>query len=71
MIKSIQKMYTYVSPGVDIKTKKEVMDYLLELYKKDKNVEVSFRTFQNSVGARAVSPEDWKNMVKIIVNYKG
>jgi len=71
MIASIKKMYDYVSPEVDIKVKKEVLEYLLSLYKKDKNIEISFRTFQNSVGARTVSPNDWKDMVKIIVNYKG
>ena len=63
-------MYKYVLPGEDDKMKKEVLDYIVALYKKDKNIELNFRSYQNSVQARLVNPEEWKEMVQLIVGYK-
>jgi len=62
------KMYTYVLPDIDIKIKKEVLDYIFMLYNKHPKMELSFRTYQNCVSARVVNPEEWKDMISTILS---
>ena len=68
---SLEKMYKFVRPSVEMTIKKEVLDYMVKLYAKDKHIELNFRSYQNCVDARIVNPVDWKSLVKVILNYKG
>lgn len=69
MIKIITKMMKYIHPDISQEIKEEVFNYILKLYKKNKNTSINFRSFQNSVSARIVNPEDWKSMVEFITGY--
>ena len=66
----LDKFIHTIRPEVDEKTKREVLDYIIYLYAKDKNIEVNFRSFQNSIDAKVGNPLYWKEMVHTIVNYK-
>ncbi len=67
---ALEKMYKFVSPEVDIKIKKEVLDYIILLYKKNPSLDINFRSYQNCVGARMVDPEGWKQMTKDILGVR-
>lgn len=71
MVEALQQMYKFVAPNVSIEIKKEVLDYVMDLYDKDKFIDLSFRSYQNCVGARLANPDDWREMSKIILNYRG
>jgi len=69
IVDALNKMYQFVSPGVDIEIKKEVLNYVLELYKKDPQIDINFRSYQNCVSSRMVDPDEWKTMCQTILNY--
>jgi len=69
VIDSLNTMYKYVSPSIDENIKKEVYDYMIELYKENPKVNIDFRGYKSAVDARVGCPDDWKNMVKIIIGY--
>jgi len=71
VLSSIEKMLKFTSPSIEMSLKKEVYNYIVDLYKKDKSIKVDFRTFQSCIDARVGVPEDWKNVVNDIVNFKG
>jgi hypothetical protein len=71
VLDSLTKLMKFSNPQVDIKYKKEVYEYLLKLYGNDKNIVVDFRAWSSAVDARYGNPEGWKQMVQIIVGYKG
>jgi len=71
IIDNIKKMLHYINPEVSDEIKMEVYNYILELYSKDKHINLDFRTFKTSVDVRIGNPLSWKEMVKIIVNYRG
>jgi hypothetical protein len=70
-IKNIEKMMKYIHPSIPMEIKKEVFKYILELRRKDKNINVDFRGYSSAVEARYAVPESWKEMTKVIVNYQG
>jgi hypothetical protein len=39
--------------------------------KSDPHINVSFRSVKGVIDARVGNPEDWKEMAKLIVEYKG
>ena len=71
VMEGISKMIKYTHPNVDEKLKWEVYHYLEKLYAADPKVDITFRSFINAVNARVGSPEDWKEITHLIVNYKG
>jgi hypothetical protein len=71
IIKNIGEMIHWINPNVPDNIKHEVYDYIIELFEKDKNISLDFRTFKTSVDVRIGNPSGWKEMVKIIVNYQG
>jgi hypothetical protein len=68
-LKAVQNMLKYINPSVDIKIKQEVLDYILYLYKKNPNIEVSFRSVKSAIDSRLGNPRYWQDMVEIIVGY--
>jgi hypothetical protein len=71
VVKMIEDFMRFIAPEVDMNIKKEVYQYILELYKNDRELDLSFRGFKSSIDARIGNPFGWKEMVKIIVGYKG
>jgi hypothetical protein len=71
VLASTQKMLKYINPAIPMKFKQEAYDYILLLYKHDKNINLSFRSVKSAVDARVGNPIGWRDMVKIIVQYKG
>jgi len=67
----IQKITKFVNPKTPIEVKKEVYDYIVKLYRVDKNITVDFRSYKSAIDARVGNPQGWKSMVKLIVGYKG
>ena len=65
----INKMMDFMSPSVSKDVKMEVLNYIMQLYNKNKNIDVNFRAFQNSVDARVGLPAYWKEMVDTIVGF--
>jgi hypothetical protein len=45
--------------------------YIKELYKKDKYIDISFRSIKATIDARVGNPDDWKEMAKLVAGYKG
>jgi hypothetical protein len=71
VIDSMDKMLIHVKPGVDIKLKQEVLDYIKQLYSRNKNIQFNFRNFVHSIETRQRAETrslDWKSLVKNIVN---
>lgn len=71
ILKSTEKLLKYVNPVIPLKLKQEAYNYIVLLYKNDKNIIVSFRSIKAAVEARAGNPKNWKEMVRTIVNYQG
>jgi len=67
---ALEKMVRFVNPNVPEEVKREVLNYILELYRKQSRIEIDFRAFKNSIDARVGNPMYWKDMVKTIVGYK-
>ncbi len=68
---STKKMLKFINPSVNMKIKEEVYDYILLLYKNDKNIDLSFRGVTSSIDARMGNPLGWRDMIKVIVQYEG
>lgn len=71
VLDSLTKLMKYSNPQVDMKYKREVYEYILKLYSRDRNINVNYRAWSSAVDARYGNPEGWKEMVQIIVDYKG
>jgi hypothetical protein len=71
VIQNLEDMMKFIHPDISMEMKQEVLDYILDLRKKDANIEIDFRAFQSAVEVRYCIPETWKEMIKVIVNYKG
>jgi hypothetical protein len=71
VIENLKLMLHYINSDIPIEKKQEVYDYILELYEKDEFINLDFRTFRSCVEVRVGNPDGWKDMVKIILNYKG
>jgi hypothetical protein len=71
VVDAFEKLLKFVSPQVPYEVKLEVFNYIKFLFKNDPKLNVSFRSVKASIDARVGNPEDWKDMVKIIVEYKG
>ena len=71
IVKSLQDLLKYINPSISLDIKQEVLNYVLELYRKDPTITIDFRAFKSSVDARVGNPTMWKEMVKVITNYKG
>jgi len=71
VLDSTAKMLKFINPSVNMKLKEEAYNYILLLYKNDKKINVSFRAVKASIDARVGNPQGWKDMVHIIVQYKG
>ena len=69
VMNNIKETLAYIHPSVDIERKKEVLNYIAELTKKKKDLDISWRTYQSAVDARVGIPEVWKDMTRIIVGY--
>ena len=69
LIKNIESMLKYMNPSISLDEKQEVFNYIMSLYKKNKNVEISFRSVKSSIDAKVCNPKYWKEMVQVIVNY--
>ncbi len=67
----IKDMLKYINPQTPFNIKQEVYEYVMKLYKNDKNIDLTFRSFKGCVDARIGIPTGWKNMVQIILDYKG
>jgi len=71
IIKALEDLLIYVNPDVPMEVKEEVYAYILDLYKKDKNIKITFRAMKSAVDARTGAPHAWKEMTKVIVGFKG
>jgi hypothetical protein len=71
ILTSLEELLKYVGPSISMELKREVLDYISNLYEKDRTLVLDFRSFKSSVDARIGNPAMWKEMVKVIVNYKG
>jgi hypothetical protein len=69
IVKALEVMLNYINPDVSIEIKREVLDYILFLYKKNPKIQIDFRAFKNSVDARVGNPLYWKEMIQTIVGY--
>ena len=68
-ISMIKTMLKYIAPSLSMDIKQEAYDYMISLYKKyPAKVKVDFRLFQSCVEARAAMPDEWKQIVKIILD---
>lgn len=70
VLSSLEKLLRYVNPKTPIEIKREVLDYIISLYKKNPSIHVDFRSFKSSVDAKEGNVYDWKGMVETIVGYK-
>lgn len=68
---AMDKLIKFVTPQVPLTIKMEVLDYIKTLQKNDTKVNITFRSVKASVDARMGNPDDWKTMVRLIVDYKG
>jgi hypothetical protein len=71
ILENIEKMLVYINPDVPVPIKQEVYEYVVSLYRQDKFINLDFRTFRSCVEVRVGNPSGWKEMVKIILNYRG
>lgn len=71
ILTSTKKMLQFINPTVSMQIKEEVYDYILLLYRNDKYIDLSFRAVKSSIDARMGNPLGWKEMIQVIVNYKG
>jgi len=71
VLDAFDKLLKFIAPQVPYETKLEVFNYIKELYKKDKYIDVSFRSIKACIDARVGNPDDWKEMAKLVVGYKG
>lgn len=67
VIESFEKLIKFIKPHVNIELKREVLDYILELYAKHPNLKIEFRMFVSAIDARVGNPEFWKEMTETIV----
>lgn len=70
VLDATKKMLKFISPSVKMDLKEEVYDYIMQLYKQDKNINLSFRAVKSAIDARTGNPLGWKDMTKIIIQYK-
>lgn len=70
ILESLQELIDYINPKVPKKIKLEVYQYILKLYKMDPHITLDFRVFVTSLDARIGNPVGWKDMVKVIVNFR-
>lgn len=68
---STEKLLKFMSPKVPYNLKQEAFNFIKLLYRRDNKINVNFRSIKSSIDARIGNPTGWKDMVKIIVNYKG
>ncbi len=61
------KLLKFISPEVDMATKKEVYKYVSQLVRQNKRASVDFRKFKLAIDARVGNPYSWKDMVRIMV----
>lgn len=71
ILDSLTDLMKYINPHIEMKYKKEVYEYIIKLYANDPNIILNYRAFQSAVDARYGNPEGWKEMLQIIVGYKG
>jgi len=71
LITMIEDLLKFICPNVPLKVKQEVFDYVMKLYKYDNKIDISFRAFKGCIDARVGNPMGWKNMIHIILDYKG
>ena len=71
VVKAMDKLIKFISPQVPIKIKLEVLNYIKLLQKNDPKINVSFRSIKAGIDARVGNENDWKAMVRLIVEYKG
>jgi len=71
ILAGVEKLLKHLNNKVPMKLKQEVFEYIKKLYKHDNDIEVSFRTIKAGIDARVGNPEYWKELVRIIVHYKG
>ena len=70
VLASIDKMMQFMNPAVSMEVKREVLNYIIKLYKKQPSISIDFRSFKNSVDARVGNPLYWEDMVRTIVGYE-
>ena len=67
MIQNLQNMLKYIAPDVDMKIKQEVLDYVIYVISKHPEYRLDFRKFKACIDARLGNPQDWQNMVIVIL----
>ena len=67
VIESLNHMLEFISPSAPLDLKEEVYQYILSLYKDNPKINMDFRKFQSSVDARVGVPNEWKDIVKLII----
>lgn len=67
VLNSLNDLIDFVNPSVPINIKVEVLNYILELYRKNPKIQIDFRSFKNSIDARVGNELYWKEMVHTIV----
>jgi hypothetical protein len=71
VLAAFDKLLKFIAPQVPYETKLKVFNYIKELYKKDKYIDISFRSIKATIDARVGNPDDWKEMAKLVAGYKG
>jgi hypothetical protein len=71
IIKSMDKLLKFIAPQVPYNIKLEALNYIKTLQKNDPKINVSFRSVKAVIDARVGNPSDWKEMSRLIVDYKG
>lgn len=71
IIEAMDKLIRFIAPQIPYDKKLEVLNYIKLLQKNDANINVSFRSVKSSIDARVGNENDWKEMVRLIVDYKG
>jgi len=67
----INDLLKYINPQTPLEMKKEVFEYVMKLYKNDKKIDLTFRSFKSCIDARVGNPTGWKKMSHTILDYNG
>jgi hypothetical protein len=68
LIEIMNNFVKYIQPETNLKLKLEVIKYFKELFQKNKNIVIDFRTFDASIDVRKAF-KDWKPQVRRIVKF--
>jgi hypothetical protein len=71
MIKALNLVMKIMEPkDATIEQKREVLNHMKSLYKKNNNVTINYRNFHDAVALRMTAPMGWQECVAVMVGFK-